>query len=79
MATRWKDIHDIAEVVELIPGTPYAKKIKCKLCQDIVFEVSNDANKKDNRQEMVRLSAHMAIQHQLHVEHEECDDPNCLD
>lgn len=75
----WNDIHEVAEVLERIPGTPYAKKIKCKLCQDIVFELENTAGQNEIDAEMVRWTAHMAIQHQITVGHEKCDDPNCVD
>jgi hypothetical protein len=70
---------EIVEVVERIPGGPYAKKIKCKLCGDVVFEVRRNCTSKEIDLEMVRLSAHMMIQHQIEVEHHKCDDPNCVD
>lgn len=68
---------EIVEVLEVLPGTQFAKKIQCKLCQDIVFLVDDDGAQSEINAEMVRLSAHMAIQHAIHVEHHQCDDPNC--
>jgi hypothetical protein len=70
---------EITEVLELFPGTPYAKKVRCKLCGEIVFDVKDDCKQSEIDAEMVRLSAHMAIQHEIHVEHHKCDDLNCVD
>jgi hypothetical protein len=71
-------IEEIAEVLELIPGTPYAKKIRCKLCGDMMYEVDGGSAAQDEV-EMTRMAAHLSIQHQIKLDYHKCDDPNCLD
>lgn len=75
--SKLNDMHEIVEVLEVLPGTPYAKKIRCKLCGEVVFLVRDECLQNEIDAEMVRLSAHMAIQHQIHVEHHKCDNPDC--
>jgi hypothetical protein len=69
----------IIEVLELVPSTPYARKIRCKLCGETVFDLKDDSSEKNISLEMAGLAAHMSIRHQITVEHHKCNDPNCLD
>lgn len=79
MPTKWNNMNEITEVTELIPGTPFAKKVRCRLCGEEIFSLADSADQAAIDAEMVRLTAHMAIQHEIHVEHHKCDDPNCVD
>ena len=74
-----RNIEEIAEVVELITCTPFARKIRCKLCGDTVFQVSDNSTQSELDAEMVRMSAHFAIQHEINIESHKCSDPNCVD
>lgn len=74
-----KKMDEIVEVMELISCTPFARRIRCKLCGDTVFQVNDNSSQSEIDAEMTRLSTHFAIQHQIDVQHHKCDDPNCLD
>lgn len=74
-----RDMGEILEIVDRLPGTDYAKQIRCKLCKDIVFLVEDNATDSDMGAEMVRLNAHMSIQHQITIQYHKCDDPECRD
>lgn len=72
-------LEDLVEALEFETGTPYVKKLRCRLCGDIIFSVQDKCPKSEISAEMTRLAAHLSIQHQIQVEYHACDDPNCLD
>lgn len=74
-----RSMDEVVEVIERETGTPFAKKIRCRLCGEVIFEVKDGAPQNELDAEMVRLNAHLSIQHQISVEYHKCSDPNCLD
>ena len=74
-----RDMAEVVEVVETETGSPFAKKVRCKLGGEIIFDVRDKAPQNELDAEMVRLTAHLEIQHQITVEFHKCSDPNCLD
>jgi len=73
------EMDKIVEVTERIPGGPFAEVIKCKICMETVFDLKGDRSQKNIDSEMLGLTYHMAIRHQITVKHHKCDDPSCLD
>jgi hypothetical protein len=74
-----KKIEDIAEVMELVTCTPFARKIRCRLCGDTVFQINDYSSQSEIDAETVRMTAHMSIQHQILVGSHKCSDQNCVD
>lgn len=68
-----------AEVVEWVPGTrkQFAKKIICKICRNLCYEVSDTPTKRDVELETLRFSAHMGIHHQIDIIWKNCEKKSC--
>jgi hypothetical protein len=73
------NMEEVVEVLAFQAGSPYAKKVRCRLCGDIIFEVQDKSPKSETNAEMARLTAHLSLQHKIEVNYRRCSDPNCLD
>lgn len=49
--------------IEFFKGTHYARKIVCKLCRDLVYEVQEKARKAEISIEINRLRFHLELHH----------------
>jgi len=63
--------------VELIPGTNFAKRITCKLCGELVFEVSDRPTEAEVNVQIAGFHAHLEFRHNLAMERVACSDPKC--
>ena len=63
--------------VEFVPGTNFARKIVCKLCGDIIYEINENPRDAELAIEVVRMTLHMQLQHSIFVISVDCRDPKC--
>lgn len=63
--------------VEYIGQTRFAKKITCKRCGEVIFQVSDHAKQSEIDIEMTGMRAHFALRHDINVVVAHCSDPNC--
>lgn len=74
-----RKIEEIAEVMELVTCTPFARKIRCRLCGDVVFLVNDNSSQGEIDAEMARMTAHFSLHHDIRLDSHKCSDPNCVD
>jgi hypothetical protein len=63
--------------VEFVPGTNFARKIICKLCGDLVYEIRENPRDAELAIEVIRMTLHMELQHNVFVITDDCTDPKC--
>jgi len=63
--------------VEYIGQSRFAKKLTCKECREVVFEVPDKAKQNEIDAGIVGLRAHFLIRHGINVAVAHCDDPDC--
>ena len=63
--------------VEYIGKTRFAKKITCKKCGEVIFNVSEHAKQSEIDIEMAGMLAHFALRHGINVLVTHCSDPKC--
>jgi hypothetical protein len=67
---------DLTEI-EFIGRTQYVKKITCKECREVVFDVPDKPTQSELNANAVGLRAHFLIRHGVNIALDHCDDPNC--
>lgn len=65
--------------IELIPGTRFAKRIVCTLCNEQIFSVTDHPTQAEMDIEATGVGAHMEFRHGLTLTLVKCDDPKCLE
>jgi hypothetical protein len=67
---------DLTEI-EFVGRTQYVKKITCKECREVVFDVPDKPTPSELNANAVGLRAHFLIRHGVNIALDHCDDPNC--
>jgi hypothetical protein len=67
---------DLTEI-EFIGKTRYAKRITCRECREVVFDVPDKPTQSELNANVVGLRAHFLIRHNVNVAFAHCDDPDC--
>jgi hypothetical protein len=67
---------DITEV-ESFSGTEFARKVTCKLCASLVYEINENSTQPEILIEVNRIKFHMNLHHGIVVKIANRNDPKC--
>ena len=71
------DPRDMVEV-ERMDGSDLAKRVTCKACKEVIYEIAVGATQTQIDIEITGLRAHFEFRHQMAIELVRCNDPRCL-
>ena len=64
--------------IEYLDGTEIARRLTCKICNEVVYDVTGNVSKENIDREAARLILHFELQHDIKIDFHRCGDPNCV-
>lgn len=64
--------------IEFLDGTNVARRLTCKICNEVVYDVTGNVSKENIDREAARLILHFELHHDIRIDFHRCSDPNCV-
>ena len=66
-------------LIEYFEGSNLVRKITCRPCGVVIFNITRETPKEETKREMTGLKAHLELIHDVSVDFVECSDPKCVE